>query len=234
MVQTKAEKQAYMKQYRLKNKEKLKKSRQEWYTKNKETYLEKQKIYNINNKEKIQAREKKYYQDNKEHLLKKQNEYNSENKEMILKKAKEYSKRPEVIERKRIYALTKDVKVKGWIKKGLLDDVDMVWDRYCNTEFCDVCCVKLIQEGPICSARKCMDHDHKTGKFRNILCHSCNMDPSRREMNINNNSGHNGIHKNNTKDGIKWSYKGSKRFKSKIDALCWKYITILRWRANQN
>jgi hypothetical protein len=233
MVQTKAEKAAYNKAYRLKNKEKINVQRREWYANNAETYLENQKIYNKNNKDKIQARMAQYYKDNKEHLLQRQNEYNSENREMILKKAKEYSKRPEVIERQRIYALTKDVKVKGWIKKGLLDDVDMVWDRYCNTEFCDDCRCQLIHEGPICSARKCMDHSHKTGKFRNILCHSCNMDPSRREININNVSGHKYIHKKNTKDGIRWSYNGSKLFKSKIDALCYKYIKILMNAANQ-
>ena len=233
MVQTKAEKAAYNKAYRLKNKEKLQKSRQEWYTKNREEYLEKQKIYNIKNKEKIQVRMAQYYQDNREDLLKKKNEYNSENREMIQKKAREYSQRPEVIERQRLYNLTKDVKVKGWIRSGLLDDYDMVWDRYCNTEFCDDCRCQLIHEGPIVSARKCMDHSHKTGKFRNILCHTCNMNPSRREININNNSGHKYIHKNNTKDGIRWSYNSGKRFKSKIDALCYKYIMILKWRANQ-
>ena len=233
MVQTKKAKAAYARQYRLDNKEKVKARAAAQYAKNREANLARQKIYNTKNKEKIKEREKKYYQDNKEHFKKRQSEYQSENREMILKKAKEYRERPEVLERQRLYALTKDVKVKGWIRSGLLDDYDMVWDRYCNTEFCDDCRCQLIHEGPICSARKCMDHSHKTGKFRNILCHTCNMNPSRREININNVSGHKYIHKNNTKDGIRWSYKSSKHFKSKIDALCYKYIMILKWRANQ-
>ena len=44
----------------------------------------------------------------------------------------------------------------------------------------------------------CMDHDHYTGKFRNILCHPCNM-----KIKVSNTSGVNGISKN--KSG--WRYK---------------------------
>ena len=234
MVQTKKAKAAYARQYRLDNKEKVKARAAAQYAKNREANLARQKIYNTKNKEKIKEREKKYYQDNKEHFKKRQSEYQSENREMILKKAKEYRERPEVLERQRLYALTKDVKVKGWIRSGLLDDYDMVWDRYCNTEFCDDCRCQLIHEGPICSARKCMDHSHKTGKFRNILCHKCNH-AEHRKIYKNRKKGTFGIHKKTQKGVVTYSYKCEKRkhFKSKIDCMCYKYIMILKWRANQ-
>ena len=75
----------YMKEYRLKNKEKITKYKKEHYLKNEESikkyrqeyslkkkeYLAKQKkAYSLKNKEKIAKYKKKYYFNNKEHLLK--------------------------------------------------------------------------------------------------------------------------------------------------------------------
>ena len=75
----------YMKEYRLKNKEKIaknkkehylkneesiKKYRQEYSLKNKENIAKKKKAYSLNNKENIAKYKKKYYLNNKEYLLK--------------------------------------------------------------------------------------------------------------------------------------------------------------------
>tara|TARA_R110000823_G_scaffold84884_6_gene190931 strand:+ start:645 stop:1334 length:690 start_codon:yes stop_codon:yes gene_type:complete len=221
MVKTKEEQQAYNKAYYLKNKAKMN---------------ARQKKYDAKNKDKIKMKAKKYYQDNREHLMEYQTQYNLDNPEKRKAHMKEYYQRPKNKERVRIYCLTKDVKVKGWIRNGLLDDYDMVWDRYCNTEFCDDCGVKLIHEGNCCNERKCMDHCHETGKFRNILCHKCNH-AEHRKIYKNRKKGTFGIHKKTNRKGVvTYSYKlGGKRrgFKSKIDCMCYKYITILRWRANQ-
>lgn len=89
----------------------------------------------------------------------KQKEYRERNKEYY----KNYSK----TERGR-----KSHRIGEWKYAGLIaDDYDAIYDRYINTHECD-CCKLPIKEG---KGSKVMDHCHKTGKFRNILCHNCNI-----------------------------------------------------------
>ena len=60
-----------------------------------------------------------------------------------------------------------------WVRRGLItDNIDEVYKRYEETTNCDLCNVLLKGIG---STKKCMDHSHSTGKFRNILCLSCNI-----------------------------------------------------------
>eukprot|EP01046_Picozoa_sp_COSAG06_P063022 COSAG06_NODE_14459_length_1154_cov_40.144076_2_plen_138_part_00 len=62
----------------------------------------------------------------------------------------------------------------NWKKRGLQhNDIDALYDKYMNTTNCELCNVKLCMgsKGP---NRKCMDHCHITGNFRNIICHKCN------------------------------------------------------------
>ncbi len=65
----------------------------------------------------------------------------------------------------------------AWKKNGLLyendEELDYIYNRYINTEWCDWCKI------PFDSINfKTMDHEHlinkKYGLFRNILCNSCN------------------------------------------------------------
>ena len=224
MVQTKAEKAA---------------KKAAWYQKNKADILVKQKIYNEQNKDKRAAWAATRYQNNRVDVLAKTKDYYLKNKEQILARHNEYNSRPEVKERMAAYAKTKDVKVKGWIRLGLLDDYDMVWDRYSNTEFCELCQVRLTEDQYCTSTRKSMDHCHETGKFRNVVCHRCNM--TRKTMYSNNTSGHTGIHQIIVKGDIRWQHQYTtndgrlvtRRFASKIDCICFKYITKLRTAANQ-
>jgi len=63
-------------------------------------------------------------------------------------------------------------RISEWKYSGLIaDDYDSIYDRYINTHECD-CCKNPITEG---KASRVMDHCHKTGKFRNVLCHDCNI-----------------------------------------------------------
>jgi len=63
-------------------------------------------------------------------------------------------------------------RISSWKYAGLVsDDYDAIYDRWMNTNNCD-CCNISIKEG---KAGKVMDHCHKTRKFRNILCHNCNI-----------------------------------------------------------
>jgi hypothetical protein len=63
-------------------------------------------------------------------------------------------------------------RISEWKYRGLKEeDPGAIYDRYINTHECD-CCKKPIKEG---KGSRVMDHCHKTGKFRNVLCHNCNI-----------------------------------------------------------
>ncbi len=117
----------------------------------------------IKNKEKMKQKAKERYEKNRQQKLEYQKEYREKNKEKVK-------------EDHRVYRQTEKGKrvarVSAWKRRGLVsDDYDSIYDRYINTHECD-CCKKHITEG---LGSRVMDHCHKTGKFRNILCHDCNI-----------------------------------------------------------
>ena len=60
------------------------------------------------------------------------------------------------------------VRISGWRVVGVVGDLQAIHDRWEQATNCEVCGVSF--EG----IKKCMDHDHDTGEFRQILCASCN------------------------------------------------------------
>jgi len=128
-----------------------KEQKKEWYKKNKEKILEQKKEYYENNKEAIAEYGKEYRENNKD------------------KKA-EYDKKYKQSE-----AGKKSSRICNWINSGVIcDDFDSLYEYYLNVEFCEECNVELV-EGKFGSNKKCLDHDHVTGEFRNVLCQRCNV-----------------------------------------------------------
>lgn len=61
-------------------------------------------------------------------------------------------------------------RINKWKHLGLVhDDYDSLYEVYLNTTACQVCGHEFET-----SRDRCMDHDHETGQFRQILCRSCN------------------------------------------------------------
>ena len=144
----------YQKKYAEKNKEKLKEYR---------------KKYRQENKEKRTEYDKKYREEKKE----KRKEYREKNKEKLKQQEKEYWQTE---------AGKKSMRLKNWRRSGLKhENYDEIYEYYLNCKNCENCNVELT-DGNTASNRKCMDHSHITGEFRNILCATCNT--KRREDNF--------------------------------------------------
>ena len=126
----------------------------------------------------------KYREDNKEKL--KENDslryYYNQDKKLQAAKDK-YAANPEAKnEYDKAYNQTPQGKKKNrksaWKKRGLIfetkEEFEAIYKIYLETEFCNFCNCKL-HEGNVGSGKKTLDHDHATGKFRNILCNKCNI-----------------------------------------------------------
>jgi len=72
----------------------------------------------------------------------------------------------------------KSILISKWRQRGLIETdqytFDELYEIYLYHTNCEECEVELTT-GKRCSTSKCLDHDHETGKFRNILCHTCNV-----------------------------------------------------------
>lgn len=104
---------------------------------------------------------KEYYHKNKERLKKYNKDHNKEyyqkNKEVIKRKKREYKQNnKEYIEERRCkktYNLT-------------FEEIDQI--LITQNHKCLICGKSLME------TKRCIDHDHKTGKIRGILCDMCN------------------------------------------------------------
>jgi hypothetical protein len=98
-----------------------------------------------------------------------------------------------------------------------------------------LCDVKLTT-GRCGGSRKCLDHCHITGKFRNIICHVCNT-TNKSLIHQKYNQRYDrciSMCKRSKKYRFRKEYNTKtigRYFKTKVDALCFKYVTLLRIRA---
>jgi hypothetical protein len=106
--------------------------------------------------QKTKQKRKKEYQENKEERIEYQKQYN-----------KQYIQTPN---------WKKANRINSWKFNGLIcNDFNVIYEIYINTTNCDNCNCILTTDRYNTSTTKCMDHDHNTGLFRNILCQSCNV-----------------------------------------------------------
>ena len=94
---------------------------------------------------------------------------------------------------------------RSWKHKGLItDEFEEIYERYIYSSHCELCKKKYKSRRD-----RHMDHSHKTGKFRNVCCRSCNM--RRRDVKISTNtSGYTHIHEHKNpvcKQGFDWQFK---------------------------
>ena len=69
----------------------------------------------------------------------------------------------------------KSYRISNWKTIGVKhDDYSSLYNYYLNCEKCENCSIEFI-EGNYGANKKCLDHDHETGLFRNVLCNRCNI-----------------------------------------------------------
>ena len=122
--------------------------------------------------------QKQYYQDNKEKFQYKN--FSDEQKEKKLEINKEWrdNNREKMNDYNKKYAQTEKGKrankKKRWRAMGITDpNLDEWYDKWNNATNCADCdCV--LGRGQYGANRRCLDHDHKTGLVRDVVCSACN------------------------------------------------------------
>ena len=140
---------------------------------NKEKLAEKNRKYREANREKLAEARKQYREANKEKLAEKNRKYHEDNKEKLAEKYRKYRQTP-IGKRNR--------RISRWKREGIKlpeeygDEWDIFYEEeYLSTTNCEECGVKLTVDKKNTSTTKCLDHNHISGDFRNILCHACNI-----------------------------------------------------------
>ena len=110
---------------------------------------------------------KKYREENKD----KAKAYREENKDKAKaweEKNKVYRKEYRENYRKSKAGIKNRLKC-DWRRRGVKGNLDELFEIWWDTKECWIC------GHDFSVSRKCLDHDHKTGEFRYICCHICNV-----------------------------------------------------------
>ena len=128
-----------------------------------------------------------------------------------------------------------------WKSYGIIcDDFDKLYDYHMSINNCQLCNVEFNEENN--GQKRCLDHDHKTGLYRQTICRRCNIqfDRKRQKLKSTNKSGHMWIlnHKVKNKSGnysFTWKYQRKltteykyKCFKDKIKCIALSFIMLLK------
>jgi hypothetical protein len=95
--------------------------------------------------------------------------YYEKNKEQIQENKKEQNKEHFQTEEGK-----KSSRINNWKQRRVKsEDYNALYEYYLNCKYCENCGVEFV-DGDLGANKKCLDHSHKTGLFRNILCNTCN------------------------------------------------------------
>jgi hypothetical protein len=114
--------------------------------------------YARKNKERIAEYKKTYREEHKDKIAEYDKERYENNKQYYI----DYKQTPQGI---------KTRVLNHWKSYGVIcNDFDKLYDLYINTDKC-MYCEKVFAD----SFDRCLDHDHKTGLYRAVLCRVCNI-----------------------------------------------------------
>lgn len=119
------------------------------------------------NQEKNRITNKKYYEKNKKIILEQKREFRKKNNEYINKRVKQYKKNNPNVQKKDRFWSWKRIGI-----KHTTEELEVIYQLYNAATECELCTVTLVVGR--CSHSKCLDHDHISGCFRNVICQDCN------------------------------------------------------------
>jgi len=120
------------------------------------------KIYFQEHKEEARQRQKLYHAKNHDKLLKYSQEYRSTHKKEMASHSKKYKKNnPEYVKEYQLNALLNRYKITQEKYDSMYEE-----QNYC-------CAICGVNEKTL-NKKLCVDHDHKSGKVRGLLCNNCN------------------------------------------------------------
>jgi hypothetical protein len=67
--------------------------------------------------------------------------------------------------------------ISNWKYRGLKETkekIEELYEIYTTIKFCQACDIELTRTGNHSATDICLDHCHQTGRFRLMLCRSCN------------------------------------------------------------
>jgi len=104
-------------------------------------------------------------------------------------------------------------KIYDWKRSGVIsNDFNKLYEHHMSINNCELCKVEFNKD--IMMERRCLDHDHKTGLYRQTICHKCNTQFDKQKYK-NNKSGHKNIcfDKSNNRYEYRKVINGKKIFK---------------------
>jgi len=120
-------------------------------------------------KEKKKEYDRQYNIDNRDKKYERNRQYRIDNKDKINEGIRQYRvDNPEKVKRRQT--------IDSWIREGLIHpDMKHLYDNiYLPATQCDVCHY-VFEKKEKGNNWKCMDRDHDTNLFRQILCNKCNI-----------------------------------------------------------